>query len=298
MDGTTFEVMTMEHGPSILQKVSQLYAQMSPSQQRIADVILRDPESAAFYNVAEMSRKANVSESTVTRFATFIGCSGYPALSRELQEMVRSKLTTGERFQLSRVVESAEQRTVLQFFEDDVQNLTLMMERIDLEAFGRIVKHLVSARRIGIVCSRSTLSIGLFFEFYLHLLNKDAVLLTGEPRTVDHLHRFGPDDVIVGIGFARYSRFTVDCLDYGKKKGVQVVAITDYPSSPLVRHADEVLYTPTGIASHMDSLVAPLSAVTALLRAMTQESSDQAKNVLQELEEVWMNFDIYVEPRK
>jgi DNA-binding MurR/RpiR family transcriptional regulator len=288
----------MEHGPSILQKVSQLYAQMSPSQQRIADVILRDPEAAAFYNVAEMSRKANVSESTVTRFATFIGCSGYPALSRELQELVRSKLTTGERFQLSRVIESAEQRTVLQYFEEDVQNLTLMMERIDLEAFARIVKRLVSAQRIGIVCSRSTLSIGLFFEFYLRFLNKEAVLFTGEPRTVDHLHRFGSDDVIVGIGFARYSRFTVDCLAYGKKKGVQVAAITDYPSSPLVRHADEVLYTPTGIASHMDSLVAPLSVVTALLRAMTQASAEQAKDVLLELEEVWMNFDIYVEPRK
>ncbi|WP_232698452.1 MurR/RpiR family transcriptional regulator [Brevibacillus daliensis] len=288
----------MEHNQSILHKISQMYSQMSPSQQMIANVILKDAESAAFYNVAEMSKAASVSESTVTRFSTYIGCSGYPALSRELQELVRSKLTTGERFHLSREIDNDEQQTVIQYFEDDLHNLTLMMERIDLEAFGRVVKSLLGAKRIGIVCSRSAVSIGLFFEFYLNLLNKESILLTGDPRTVDHIHKFGEDDVLIGIGFARYSRFTVDCLKYGKKKGVHVVAITDYPSSPLVGCSTDVLYTPTGIPSHMDSFVAPLSLITAILRAMSQQSTAQATDVLNELEDAWTNFDIYVEPKK
>lgn len=287
----------MNQSPSILQKLSQMYPQMSPSQQAIADVILRDPESSAFYNVAEMAREANVSESTVTRFATFLGCSGFPGLSRELQELVRSRLTTGQRFQLSRSITKAG-RTVLQHFEEDANNLNLMMERIDLGALERVVQLLLSARRIGIVSSRSALTLGMFFDFYLNLLNKDTLLFTGEPRTVDRLHRLQSDDVIVGIGFARYTRFSVDCLAIGKKRGARIVAITDYPSSPLCQFADEVLFTPTGIASHMDSFVAPMSLLTAILRAMFYQESDKATSLLNEMEEAWSTMETYYDPNK
>jgi DNA-binding MurR/RpiR family transcriptional regulator len=288
----------MSQGPTALQKISQLYPQMSPSQQAVADAIMRDPQSAAFYNVAELAREASVSESTITRFATFLGYSGFPGLSRELQEMVRSRLTTGERFQLSRSVSKAEQQTVLAHFEEDVHNLGLMMERIDLNGVERIVDLLTAAKRIGIVSSRSAVSLGMFFDFYLNLLQKDTYLLSGEPRTVDRIHRLQPGDVMVGIGFARYSRFSVDCLAAGKKRGARIVVITDYPSSPLGTYADEILYTPTGIASHMDSYVAPLSLLTAILRAMSLKEADKATSVLQDLEESWQDLDIYYEPKK
>jgi DNA-binding MurR/RpiR family transcriptional regulator len=274
-----------------------MYPQMSPSQQAIADVILRDPESSAFYNVAEMAKEANVSESTVTRFATFLGYSGFPGLSRELQEMVRSRLTTGQRFQLSRSI-TKEEQTVMQHFEEDVHNLNLMIERIDLQALERVVKLLLAAKRIGIVSSRSTLALGTFFDFYLNLLHKDTLLFSGEPRTVDRLHRLQADDVIVGIGFARYTRFSVDCLAIGKQRGAKIVVITDYPSSPLCQYADEVLYTPTGIASHMESFVAPMSLLTAILRSMFHQDSEKATRLLTEMEDAWSGLGIYFDPNK
>ncbi|WP_419878750.1 MurR/RpiR family transcriptional regulator [Brevibacillus centrosporus] len=287
----------MAQSPSVLQKLSHMYPQMSPSQQAIADVILRDPESSAFYNVAEMAKEANVSESTVTRFATFLGCSGFPGLSRELQEMVRSRLTTGQRFQLSRSI-TKEEQTVMQHFEEDVHNLNLMIERIDLTALERVVKLLLAAKRIGIVSSRSTLALGTFFDFYLNLLHKDTLLFSGEPRTVDRLHRLQADDVIVGIGFARYTRFSVDCLAIGKQRGAKIVVITDYPSSPLCQYADEVLYTPTGIASHMESFVAPMSLLTAILRSMFHQDSEKATRLLTEMEDAWSGLGIYFDPNK
>ncbi|MDR7317059.1 MurR/RpiR family transcriptional regulator [Brevibacillus nitrificans] len=287
----------MAQSPSVLQKLSHMYPQMSPSQQAIADVILRDPESSAFYNVAEMAKEANVSESTVTRFATFLGCSGFPGLSRELQEMVRSRLTTGQRFQLSRSI-TKEELTVMQHFEEDVHNLNLLIERIDLQALERVVQLLLSAKRIGIVSSRSTLALGTFFDFYLNLLHKDTLLFSGEPRTVDRLHRLQADDVIVGIGFARYTRFSVDCLAIGKQRGAKIVVITDYPSSPLCQYADEVLYTPTGIASHMESFVAPMSLLTAILRSMFHQDSEKATSLLTEMEDAWSGLGIYFDPNK
>ncbi|MED1954380.1 MurR/RpiR family transcriptional regulator [Brevibacillus centrosporus] len=287
----------MAQSPTVLQKLSHMYPQMSPSQQAIADVILRDPESSTFYNVAEMAKEANVSESTVTRFATFLGCSGFPGLSRELQEMVRSRLTTGQRFQLSRSI-TKEEQTVMQHFEEDVHNLNLMIERIDLTALERVVKLLLAAKRIGIVSSRSALALGTFFDFYLNLLHKDTLLFNGEPRTVDRLHRLQADDVIVGIGFARYTRFSVDCLAIGKQRGAKIVVITDYPSSPLCQYADEVLYTPTGIASHMESFVAPMSLLTAILRSMFHQDSEKATSLLTEMEEAWSGLGIYFDPNK
>ncbi len=288
----------MNQSLTVLQKLSHMYPQMSPSQQAIADVILRDPESSAFYNVAEMAREAGVSEATVTRFATFLGYSGFPGLSRELQEMVRSRLTTGQRFQLTRSVTKAEQQTVMQHFEEDVHNLNLMMERIDLNALDRIVQLLLSAKRIGIVSARSTLALGTFFDFYLNLLNKDTLLFSGEPRTNDRLHRLQEDDVIVGIGFARYTSFSVDSLAIAKKRGARVIVITDYPSSPLCKFADEVLYTPTGIASHMESFVAPMSLLTAILRSMFHRDSEKATSVLNEMEEAWIGLGTYYDPNK
>jgi DNA-binding MurR/RpiR family transcriptional regulator len=281
---------------SVLQRMTQLYPQMSPSQQRIADTILQDPETAAFYTVSELASRAGVSDSTVTRFAAFLGYSGFPALSRELQERVRSRLTTSERFRLSRTAENDDQQRVLQYLEEDMQNLSMLMERLDLAAFARTVDALAGARKIGIVCARSSVSLGLFLEFYLNLLGKEAVLFTGEPRTVDRLQHIGKEDVLIGIGFARYSRFTVTGLQYGRKKGVRTLALTDTPSSPLVPHADEVLFTPTGIASHMDSFVAPLSLITALLRALANHLPAQAGGHLQALEDVWQMFDTYSDP--
>lgn len=288
----------MSQGPTVLQKISQLYPQMSPSQQAIADLILRDPESAAFYNVAKMAKEATVSESTITRFATFVGYTGFPGLSRELQELVRSRLTTGERFQLSRSASKAGQHTVLQHVEEDVHNLTLMMERIDLPTVERVVQMLLSAQRIGIVSSRGSLSLGMFFDFYLNLLNKDTYLFSGEPRTIDRIHRLQPDDVMVGIGFARYTRFSVDCLAAGKQRGAKIVVITDYPSSPLCQFADEVLFTPTGIASHLDSFVAPFSLLTAILRSMSLQDAGKATRLLDEMEDSWKGLGIYYDPKK
>lgn len=269
---------------------------MTASQRLIADSILSDPETAAFCNVADLAKRAGVSESTVTRFATFVGCAGFPGLSRALQEIVRMRLTTGERLRLTGKFEKGGEQ-IAQFFRQDVQNIAMMRERLDPEAFTRTVDRLANAFRIGVVCSRSTVSLGSFLQFYLNLMGKDTVLFTGDPGTIDLLQRFGKDDLIIGMGFSRYSRLTVEHLRYGRKKGTFIVVITDYPSSPLVPLADEVFFTPTGIPSHMDSLVAPLSLITGLLRAVTGRVTDRAGGILQEMEDLWKQFGIYETPR-
>ncbi|KLU63216.1 HTH-type transcriptional regulator MurR [Peptococcaceae bacterium CEB3] len=288
------ENLHSQHSNSpILQRIPQYYAQMSSAHQAIADVILQSPEEAAFYNTGDLAQKAGVSESTVTRFAVSIGYSGFPELSRQLQEIVRARLTTGERLRLSRLPENDEQRAVAQFFEDDIQNIILTLERLDPATFERTVDAILNARAIGIVCSRSTVSLGLFLEFYLNLFDKNVALFTGDPRTLDLLNRFGPEDLVLGISFSRYSSFTIRCLEFLQKKSVRIVALTDYASSPLVPYADEVLLSPTAIPSHMDSFAAPLAMITALLRQIAHRVPAQVADTLHVFEETWSTFNVY-----
>jgi DNA-binding MurR/RpiR family transcriptional regulator len=279
----------------VLKRITENYPTMSASQQRIADVILQDPETAAFFNVAQLAKQAGVSDSTVTRFSTFLGYTGFPALSQQLQAMVRLRLTTKERLERSQSIQHEDEASI--FFsslEDDVQNLKLMIHQLDAASLRRSADMLDRAEKIALVCSRSAVALGVFFEFYLNIFGKQPMVLTGEPRTMDVMNRFGPSDVVVGIGFSRYSRFTVDSLRYFKNLGVPTIAITDYASSPLSQYVLETLYCPTGIASHMDSFVAPLALIQALLRCMAQHvSSEQMKN----LEQMWEHLDVYFKPR-
>ncbi len=279
----------------IMKRIAAIYPNMSQSQQRIADVILHDPDGVAFFNVSELAKASNVSDSTVTRFATFLGYSGYPALSQQLQAMVRMRLTTRERLEKSQITHEDDPEAVyFNSLVDDMDNIKLMLDQLDAAHLQRSLDLLESADKIGIVCSRSAISLGLFFDFYLNILGKPALVLTGEPRTTDHFHRLTPRDVVVGIGFSRYSRFTVQSLTYCKDIGIPTIAITDYPSSPLSVHSDVALFCPTGIASHMDSFVAPLALIKAILRSMTSKRPAAMVDNLTKLERIWDKFDVYM----
>lgn len=287
----------MTEMPSVLKNLADLYPRLSPSQQHIVEVILKDSETAAFYNVAELARAANVSDATVTRFARSVGYGGFPELSQQLQAIVRMRMTTKERLEKSWAVERDGRNDVLwQSVKEDVQNLHMFLEDLDVDGLEDCAKELMEARTIGIVCSRSTLSLGLFFQFYLNFLKKDVLLVEGEPRTLDQLARLQPDkDIVVGIGFSRYSRFTVNSVKYLSKKGLTAYVITDYPSSPLVQYATKAFYCPTGIASHMDSFVAPMALLQALIRRMSSELYSNSLEELTRLEEIWDLFDVYYE---
>ncbi len=279
----------------VVSRIAGVYAKMSPSQQRIADVILHDPESVAFFNVAELARAANVSDSSVTRFAIFLGYTGYPGLSQDLQARVRMRLTTRERLERSRLGDNRDPEAIYYTsLADDLDNMNLLLQQLDFASLQRAVALLENAQKIGIICSRSAISLGHFFDFYLNILGKPSMLLTGEPRTTDQIYRLSHSDVVVGIGFSRYSWFTVKSLMYCQEVDVPTVALTDYPTSPLVRYADVALFCPTGIASHMDSFVAPLALIQAILRGMSRQESTAMIDNLRKLEGVWAHFNIYL----
>lgn len=280
----------------VLNRIRDKFASMSPSQRRVADAILKDPEAAAFFNVAELARQADVSDSTVTRFAAFLGYNGFPDLSERLQAIVRMRLTTKERFERSQSQHEPQNSVFSSSIMEDMQRLQLLLDQLDDDKLGQSVRLLTDADQIGVVCARSSVALGMYLEFYLSMFDKRPLLLTGEPRTADWIQRLRPSDVVVGIGFSRYTRYTVESLKYLRSANVPILAITDYPSSPLAACATLSFYCPTGIASHLDSFVAPMALLQAILHGMAHASYPQAVDKLRELERTWAAFDTYYVP--
>ena len=100
-------------------------------------------------------------------------------------------------------------------------------------------------------------------------------------------------DVMIGISFPRYSRQTVKALDFAKHNGAKVIAVTDSASSPIAKYADSLLLARSDMASFVDSLVAPLSLINALIVAVSIKNVDKVSATFERLEQVWDEYDVY-----
>lgn len=288
----------MSEVTSVIKTMVDMYPQLSDAHKQITDVIIRSPDTAAFYNISELARLAKVSDATVTRFARALGYKGFPELSRQLQAVVRTRLTTKERLEKSVTKELTANSDILtQSVEEDVQNLQMLLDDLDVEGLEECAKDLLTFRKIGIICSRSTYVLGMYLQFYLNFLGKTAVVINGEPRTLDEIAGLNPaEDIVLAIGFSRYSQFTISSLKYLSQNKMKSYVITDDLSSPLAQYAFKTFYCPTGVASHMDSFVAPIAILQALIRRMSSDLYATTLDELERLEEIWNLFGVYYRP--
>ena len=270
--------------------IKERYAKMSPNQKIIATYILQNYDKAAFLTAQQLGETLGVSESTVIRFATFLDYEGYPQLSKALQDLVKNKITTVERLQLS--MENSDGDSLQRVLSTDIFNLQRTLEEISPADFKVVVDEILKARHVYIISLRSAQALGKFLYFYLQLLLKNCVLLD-ESLFFEELKSLGPEDLVIGISFPRYTRMTVEGLKLALEKGAQTVAITDSVASPLARFAKHTLAAHSGMASFVDSFVAPLSLINALIISVGTRDNEKTAKELAQLEEIWDSFKIY-----
>ena len=278
----------------LLAKLQAGDAHFSKGQRVIARFIEEHYDKAAFMTAGKLGEAVGVSESTVVRFATELGYDGYPHLQRALQQMVRNKLTAVQRMEVAhdRLGNQDVLRTVL---TADVEKIRLTMEEIDRDKFHQAVESLLAAKNIYIIGSRSSSALAMFLSFYLHLIF-DGVRRIGSSagsEVLEQLHRVGKGDVVFGISFPRYSRSTWKAMQFSKDKGATVIALTDSLLSPIGRIADLPLIAKSDMASFVDSLVAPLSVINALIVAIGLRRQDEVTKTFQFLEDIWEEYDVY-----
>ena len=281
----------------LITKIQSELPGFSKGQKQIARFILEHYDKAAFMTASRLGVTVGVSESTVVRFATELGYDGYPHLQRALQEMIRNKLTSVQRMEVAGYRMGG--RDVLQtVLHADTDMIRVTLDEIDRDAFQGAVDALMGAKRIYILGVRSSSALASFLGFYFNLLFENVTLVhtNSVSEIFEQVLRVGPGDVLFGISFPRYSKRTLSAMKYARDRGARVIALTDSQLSPLARVADHVLLARSDMASFVDSLVAPLSVINALIVAVGMSRRDEIEQTFNKLERIWEEYDVYEKP--
>ena len=279
---------------SILHLIETHMSSFSKGQKRIAAYILENYDKAAFMTASKLGKLVSVSESTVVRFASELGYDGYPSMQRALQEMIRSRLTSTQRIQAAgdRLAGPDLLGTVLQ---SDIEKLREVVAQADRNAFDNVVERIRNARHIYIMGVRSSYFVAGYLNFYMHLLFENVTLVQSNAagEILEQLFRIGPEDVLIAISFPRYSQVTLNTVKFARDRGAGIIAITDNEMSPVYQMSEAALLAPCEMISFVDSMVAPLSLINALLVALAHSVGTDVSTTFAELEDIWNEYGVF-----
>ena len=286
--------MNNKNTNKLLNKIDKNYEQMSKGQKLLADYILKNYDKAVFLTAAKLGKVVGVSESTVVRFATQLGYQGYPGFQKALEELVRNKLNSIQRMEVTygRISQSEILASVLQ---SDIEIIKLTLANMDQNAFELAVETILNAKRIYVVGIRSCAPLANFLSFYLNLIfdNVTSVHTNSSSEIFEQLIRIGAEDVIIGISFPRYSMRTLKALEFASNRKAKVITLTDSVHSPMTLYSSCNLIARSDMASIVDSLVAPLSVVNALVVALCMKKQKDVIATLETLEQIWDEYQVY-----
>lgn len=278
----------------LLIRMEEKYKKMSKGQKRLADYVTENYDKAVFLTAARLGEVVGVSESTVVRFATQLGYKGYPGFQKALEELVRNKLNSIQRMEVTygRISQSEILETVLQ---SDIEKIKLTLTGIDQKAFELAIDTILSAKRIYVVGIRSCAPLASFLCFYLNLVceNVTAVNTNSSSEIFEQLIRINEEDVIIGISFPRYSMRTLKALEFASNRKAKVITLTDSVHSPMNLYSSCNLIARSDMASIVDSLVAPLSVINALVVALCMKKQKEVVHILETLEQIWGEYQVY-----
>lgn len=284
----------MSNTEHLLSKINVQYQNFSKGQKKLAAYIKENYDKAAFLTAAKLGETVGVSESTVVRFATHLGYKGYPEFQRELEELVRNKLNSIQRMEVTygKVPQSEILDTVL---HSDIDKIKMTLEAVDHEAFNLAVETILNAENIYVVGIRSCAPLAEFLAFYLNLIFDGVRLLNTNSASelFEQMIRIGEKDVIIGISFPRYSMRTLKALEFANNRNAKVITLTDSIHSPMNLYSSCNLIARSDMASIVDSLVAPLSVINALVVALSMRKQKTVVATLEALEKIWDEYQVY-----
>ena len=266
----------------------------SKGQKRIANYILEHYDKAAYMTASKMGTLVGVSESTVVRFAIELGFEGYPEMQKSLQELIRMKLTSVQRVEVTNSL-IGEGDVLEKILMSDAEKIRRTLEEVDREAFEAAVDAIVAADKIYIIGVRSSSSLAGFLNFNFRMIfdNVKFVQTTSGSEMFEQIMSIGPNDVMIAISFPRYSKRIVNAVEYAHNAGADVISLTDSHQSPIAGVADQLLLARSDLVSFVDSLVAPLSIINAIIVAVSRKKMDDIRVRFDKLEKIWDEYEVY-----
>lgn len=269
-------------------------SEFSKGQKRIARYILDHYDKAAYMTASRLGSIVEVSESTVVRFAIEVGFDGYPEMQRALQELIRTHLTAVQRVDVTNSL-IGDDDVLDKILGADAEKIRRTLDEIDRKSFETAVDKIVSAKSIYIIGVRSSSTLAGFLNFNLRMIldNVKFVQTTSGSEMFEQIMNIGPDDVLIAISFPRYSKRIINAVEYASSTGADVISITDSGQSPIAAGADQLLLARSDMVSFVDSLVAPLSIINAVIVAVARKKPDEVRERLEKLEHIWDEYDVY-----
>ena len=266
----------------------------SKGQKRIANYILEHYDKAAYMTASKLGALVGVSESTVVRFAIELGFEGYPEMQKSLQELIRMKLTSVQRVEVTNSL-IGEGDVLEKILMSDAEKIRRTLEEVDREAFEAAVDKIVAADKIYIIGVRSSSSLAGFLNFNFRMIfdNVKFVQTTSGSEMFEQIMSIGPNDVMIAISFPRYSKRIVNAVEYAHNAGADVISLTDSLQSPIAGVADQLLLARSDLVSFVDSLVAPLSIINAIIVAVSRKKMDDIRVRFSKLEKIWDEYEVY-----
>ena len=284
-------------GPNmdVMSRINNKFSGMSKSHKAIASYISEQYDQAVFMTAAKLGEELGISESTVVRFASGLGYDGYPEFQKALAEWVKGKLSSMQ--QIGAVYGNSSQSEILtSVLSADIEKIQDTILNLDSQAFELAVNSILEAKNIYIIGLRSCAPLAEFLHFYLNMIRGNVTLLntTSVSETFEQMIRIDEKDVLIGISFPRYSMRTLKALEFANDRNAKVIAITDSVHSPMNLYSSCNLLARSDMVSIVDSLVAPLSVINALVVALCLKRPQEVKQSLELLEDTWNNYQVYL----
>ena len=278
----------------ISQRIRGAYHTFSKGQKKIANAILNDYDKAAYMTAARLGKYVGVSESTVVRFANELGFEGYAKFQHAVQELVRTRLTPNQRIEITKQ-RMGKGDVIEKVMESDIAKIRFTLENLNKDAFYSSVNSILSALNIYVMGVRSSEPIARLLYHNLSLIFDNVKLV--QPSSVaevfEQMLSISEKDVLIAFSFPRYSSKMVSAVKFARQKGAEVVVFTDSVISPLAEHATHLLTAQSDMASFMDTLVAPISIINAIIIEITSRKEKEIRQRFDTLEQVWDEYDVY-----
>ena len=278
----------------ISERIRAVYSTLSKGQKKIANAVLNDYDKVAYLTAAKLGEMVGVSESTVVRFADELGCEGYSQFQLAVQELVRIKLTPNQRIEITKQ-RIGHGDVIDNTMESDINKIKYTLEHLDRQAFSEAVDAILSAKRIYITGARNSEPIARLLSYNLSLIfdNVKLVAPTSSAEVFEQMYSVNGDDVVIAFSFPRYSSKMINGIRFARQKDAKVIVVTDSDVSPIAEFANCLLIAQSDMASFMDSLVAPLSIINAIVVEITSRREKEIRERFDALEKLWDEYEIY-----
>lgn len=280
----------------ITQRIKNNYNQLSKGQKRLATLIIRDCTKVVDLTAARLGHLVNLSESTVVRFANVLGYDGYSDFQRAIQQLVKTRLTPTQRIEITKK-RIGRKDIIENVMQSDINKLRYTFENLNRDDFYNAVDAILAAKRIYVIGARSTQPVAHLLSYNLSLIfdNVKLVQVSSTAEIFEQMFTIDEGDVLIAFSFPRYSSKVVNAVKFASSNSARVIVITDSMASPLVQHANCSLIAQTDMASFMDSVVAPISIINAIIIEITHRREGEVLDRFEKLERLWDEFDVYTQ---